>query len=152
MDRTNQDEEKVSQQYLRITSPRKKHLRQNFTYKKRSLSILWILLEEGQTRKKPKLTIQTIFHPRDDVDRLYVRRKEGERRYSSIDECADAYIQRPEEDIVWLKETYYSNEKLQWNKYKQKTEIKNRVNKNGDASPKKSSNIGNSENKLRNYV
>ena len=34
------------------------------------------------------------LHPRDDVDRLYVSRKEGGRRLASIEDSVDASLQR----------------------------------------------------------
>ena len=37
------------------------------------------------------------LHPRDDIDRLYVSRKEGERRLVSSEECKHATIQRLKE-------------------------------------------------------
>ena len=39
------------------------------------------------------------LHPRDDVDRLYVSRKEGGRGLASIEDSADASIQRLEDYI-----------------------------------------------------
>ena len=43
------------------------------------------------------------LHPRDDVDRLYVSRKEGCRGRASIEDSVDASIQRPEDYIEKLK-------------------------------------------------
>ena len=39
------------------------------------------------------------LHPRDDVDRLYVSRKEGGRGLASIEDTVDASIQQLEDDI-----------------------------------------------------
>ena len=39
------------------------------------------------------------LHPRDDVDSIYVPRKEGGRGLSSIEESVDTFIQRLEDDI-----------------------------------------------------
>ena len=39
------------------------------------------------------------LHPRDDVDGLYVSRKEGGRRLASIEDSVDASIQRLEDYI-----------------------------------------------------
>ena len=39
------------------------------------------------------------LHPRDDVDRLYVSRKEGGRRLASIEDSVDTSIQRLEDYI-----------------------------------------------------
>ena len=39
------------------------------------------------------------LHPRDDVDRLYVSRKEGGRGLASIEDSVDALIQRLEDYI-----------------------------------------------------
>ena len=40
-----------------------------------------------------------ILHPRDDVDRLYVSKKEGGRGLASIEDTVDASIQRLEDYI-----------------------------------------------------
>ena len=45
------------------------------------------------------MTMYKTIHPRDDVDRLYVSRKEGERRIASIEDTVDASIQRLEDYI-----------------------------------------------------
>ena len=39
------------------------------------------------------------LHPRDDVDTLYISRKEGGRRLASIEDCVDASIQQFEDYI-----------------------------------------------------
>ena len=39
------------------------------------------------------------LHPRDDIDRLYASRKEGERRLANIEDSVDASIQRLEDNI-----------------------------------------------------
>ena len=39
------------------------------------------------------------FHPRDDIDRLYVSRKEGGRRLASTEDSIDASIQQLEDYI-----------------------------------------------------
>ena len=38
------------------------------------------------------MTIHKALHPRDDVDRLYVSRKEGGRRLASFEDSIDASI------------------------------------------------------------
>ena len=40
------------------------------------------------------MTIHKVLHPRDDIDRLYVSRKEGGRGLASIEDSVDASIQR----------------------------------------------------------
>ena len=40
------------------------------------------------------MTMHKALHPRDDVDRLYVSRKEGGRELASIEDSVDASIQR----------------------------------------------------------
>ena len=45
------------------------------------------------------LLLLTALHPRDDVDRLYVSRKEGGRGLSCIEDTVDASIQRLEDYI-----------------------------------------------------
>ena len=41
-------------------------------------------------RARKLMTMHKAFHPRDDVDRLYVSRKEGERGLTSIEDTVDA--------------------------------------------------------------
>ncbi len=45
------------------------------------------------------MTMHKALHPRDNVDRLYVSKKEGGRGLSSIEDSVDASIQRLEDDI-----------------------------------------------------
>ena len=45
------------------------------------------------------------FHPTDDVDRLYVSRKEEGRGLSSIEDSTDALNQRLEDDMRWRGES-----------------------------------------------
>ena len=45
------------------------------------------------------MTMHKALHPRDDVDRLYVSRKEVGRGLASIEDSADALIQRLEDYI-----------------------------------------------------
>ena len=42
------------------------------------------------------MTMHKALHPRDDVDRLYVSRKEGGRGHVSIEDTVDASIQQLE--------------------------------------------------------
>ena len=45
------------------------------------------------------MTMHKALHPRDDVDRLYVPRKEGGKGLASIENSVDASIQRLEDYI-----------------------------------------------------
>ena len=45
------------------------------------------------------MTMHKALHPRDDVDRLYVSRKEGGRGLASIEDSIDASIHRFEDYI-----------------------------------------------------
>ena len=45
------------------------------------------------------MTMHKALHPRDDVDRLYVSRKEGGRGLASIEDSVNASIQRLEDYI-----------------------------------------------------
>ena len=45
------------------------------------------------------MTIHKALHPRDEVDRLYVPRKEGGRGHTSIEDSVDTSIQRLEDYI-----------------------------------------------------
>ena len=48
-------------------------------------------------RTRKLMTMHKALHPRDDVDRLYVSRKEGGRGLTSIEDTVDASIQRLED-------------------------------------------------------
>ena len=50
-------------------------------------------------RTRKLMTMHKTSHPRDDVDRLYVSRKEGGRGLASIKDIVDASIQRLEDYI-----------------------------------------------------
>ena len=50
------------------------------------------------------MTMHKALHPRDEVDRLYVSRKEGRRGLASIEDSFDALIQRPEDYLENTKE------------------------------------------------
>ena len=45
------------------------------------------------------MTMHKALHPKDDVDRLYISRKEGGRGFVSIEDTVDASIQRLEDYI-----------------------------------------------------
>ena len=50
-------------------------------------------------RSRKLVTLHKALHPRDDVDRLYVSRKEGTRSFASIKDSVDTSIQRLEDSI-----------------------------------------------------
>ena len=50
-------------------------------------------------RIRKLMTIHKALHPRDDVDRLHVSRKEEGRRLASIKDSVDASLRRPEDYI-----------------------------------------------------
>ena len=56
-------------------------------------------LKQMDQRTKKLMTMHKALHPRDDVDRLYVSRKEGGRGPTSIEDTVDASIQRLEDYI-----------------------------------------------------
>ena len=43
------------------------------------------------------MTMHRVLHPRDDVNRLYISRKEGGRGLASIENSVDPFIQRLED-------------------------------------------------------
>ena len=53
-------------------------------------------LKQMDQRTRKLMTMHKALHPRDDVDRLYVSRKEGGRGLASIEDSVDASIQRLE--------------------------------------------------------
>ena len=56
-------------------------------------------LKQMDQRTRKLMTMHKALHPRDDVDRLYVSRKEGGRGLASIGDSIDASIQRLEDYI-----------------------------------------------------
>ena len=56
-------------------------------------------LRQMDQRTRKLMTMHKVLHPRDDVDRLYVPRKEGGRRLASIENSVDTSIQRLEDYI-----------------------------------------------------
>ena len=56
-------------------------------------------LKQMDQRTRKLMTMHKTLHPRDDVGRLYVSRKEGGRELASIEDTVDASIQRLEDYI-----------------------------------------------------
>ena len=56
-------------------------------------------LDQMDQRTRKVMTMRKALHPRDDVDRLYVSRKEGGSGRASIEDSVDASIQRLEDYI-----------------------------------------------------
>ena len=59
----------------------------------------WEELKQMDQRTRKLMIMHKALHPRDDVDRLYVSRKQGGRGLASIEDTVDASIQRLEDDI-----------------------------------------------------
>ena len=62
----------------------------------------WTKEEQMDQRTRQLMTIQKVVHPRDNVDRLYMLRKEGGRGLASIEDSVDASIQRLKDYIEKL--------------------------------------------------
>ena len=67
------------------------------------------------------MTMHKALHPRDDVDRLYISRKEGGSGLTSIENSVDALIQRledyrdkPEGGLVIIIRNDTDNTKTNW--------------------------------------
>ena len=56
-------------------------------------------LRQMDQRTRKLMTMHKALHPRDDVERLYVPRKEGGRGFASIEDSVDTSIQRLEDYI-----------------------------------------------------
>ena len=56
-------------------------------------------LKQMDQRTRKLITMHKALHPRDDVDRLYVSRKEGGRGLASIEDSIDVSIQRLDDNI-----------------------------------------------------
>ena len=50
-------------------------------------------LKQMDQRTRKLMIMHKVLHPRDDINRLYVSRKEGERGLASIEDSVDASIQ-----------------------------------------------------------
>ena len=104
---------KIQKEYLRRT---RKLLKTKFSYRNHIKRInTWAVpldrysghflkwtrdeLRQMNQRTRKLMTMHKALHPRDDVDRLYVPRKEGGRRLASIEDSVDASIQRLEDYI-----------------------------------------------------
>ena len=59
----------------------------------------WTRDELRQVDQRTRKLLHKALHPRDDVERLYVPRKEGGRELASIEDSVDASIQRLEDYI-----------------------------------------------------
>ena len=51
-------------------------------------------LKQRDQRTRKLMTMHKVLHPRDNIDRLYVSRKEGRRGLTSIEDSVDALIQQ----------------------------------------------------------
>ena len=69
------------------------------------------------------MTMHKALHPRDDVDRLYVSRKEGGKVLACIDDSVVASIQRLEYNIKTQRKTDNSHPKHYWKYEDQHTTI-----------------------------
>ena len=56
-------------------------------------------LKQMDQRTRKLMTMHKALHPREEVDRLYVSRKEGGKGLASIEDSVDASIQRLEDNI-----------------------------------------------------
>ena len=56
-------------------------------------------LKQMDQRTRKLMTMHKALHPRDDIDRLYVSRKEGGRGLTRFEDTVDAFIQRLEDYI-----------------------------------------------------
>ena len=69
-------------------------------------------LKQMDQRTRKLMIMHKALHPRDNVDRLYVSRKEGGRGLASIEDSVDASIQRLEDYIQKTRwRTHYSHRK-----------------------------------------
>ena len=59
----------------------------------------WTREELRQMDQRTRKQMHKALHPKDDVDRLYVPRKEGRRGLASIEDSVDTSIQRLEDYI-----------------------------------------------------
>ena len=62
-------------------------------------------------RTRKQMTMHKALHRREDVDRLYVSRKEGGNGLASTEDSFDALIKRLEDNRKVRSRTDYSNQK-----------------------------------------
>ena len=55
-------------------------------------------------KEKKMITIHWALHPRDKIDRLYVSRKEGGRRFAYSEDCVEAPVKALDDNIKKSKE------------------------------------------------
>ena len=77
-------------------------------------------LKPMDQRTRKLISIHKALHHRDDVDRIYVSRKEGGRRLASIEDSVDATIRRLYTKTRWR--THYSHQKRYWEHYEQQND------------------------------
>ena len=65
-------------------------------------------LKQMDQRTRKLMTMHKALHPRDDVDRQYVSRKEGGRGFLSFENSVDASIQRLEDIIQKHDERFFT--------------------------------------------
>ena len=68
-------------------------------------------LKQMDKRTRKLMTMHKALHPRDNIDRLYVLRKDGRRRLASIEDSVDASIQLHRK--TW-RATVYNHQKRYW--------------------------------------
>ena len=74
------------------------------------------------------MTMHKALHPRDDVDRLYVFRKEGGRGLASIKDTVDASIQRLKD---YIKKRTNHNHQKRYQQYDRRKSDNNEETKMG---------------------
>ena len=110
--------EKIRKEYLRQT---KKLLETKFCSRNlikgintRAVSLLRTILEMNAERtsvNRPENKKTDVLHPRNDIDGLYVSRKEGRRGFASIEDSLEASIRRLEDYIKKQRKINYSDQK-----------------------------------------
>ena len=85
-------------------------------------------LQSMDRRTRKLMTMHKALHPRDDTDRLYVKRKEGGRGLISIEDCVqrakvvlDRYVQTNSEEIIKSARDSATNNKVENNGTVQQT-------------------------------
>ena len=79
-------------------------------------------LKQMDQRTRKLMTLHKALHPRDDVERLYVSRKEGGRGLASIEDSVDASIQRLED---YIKRTQMMTDNSHQKQYRQHDRLYN---------------------------
>ena len=111
--------------FLKWTRPFLKWTRPFLKWTRPFLKWTWEKLKQMDLRTRKLMTMHQALHPRDDVDRLYLSRKEGGGGLASTENCVVAsierlkdYIQKCWERLITATKKYWQHDDQQNDNYK----------------------------------